>query len=94
MKIVVKQTDILKATWWEGVTVEQYMVYLMDTNGRPLTCEIVYGKAAKNDLLNEILLEHFIPKDWENNKNTFDVSNIVEEVTYEDFIKLAETEEV
>lgn len=93
MKIVVKQTDILKATWWKGVTVEQYMVYLMDANGRPLTCEIVYGKAAKNDLVNEILLEHFIPMDWENNKNMFDVSNIVEEVTYEDFIKLAEIEE-
>ena len=94
MKIVVKQTDILKATWWKGVTVEQYMVYLMDVNGRPLTCEIVYGKAAKNDLVNELLNEHFMPSDWENNKNTFDVSSIVDEVSYEDFIKLMETEEV
>ncbi len=93
MKIVVKQTDILKATWWKGVTVEQYMVYLMDANGRPLTCEIVYGKAAKNDLVNNILVEHFVPKDWENNKNTFDASSIVEEVSYEDFIKLTEKEE-
>jgi len=94
MKIVVKQTDILKATWWKGVTVEQYMVYLMDANGRPLSCEIVYGKAAKNDLVNELLNEYFVPSDWENNKNTFDVSSIVEEVSYEDFIKLIEMEEV
>jgi len=94
MKIVVKQTDILKGTWWKGSTVEQYMVYLMDANGRPLTCEIVYGKAAKNDLVNDLLVEYFTPMDWENNKNTFDVSNIVEEVSYEDFITLSETEEI
>lgn len=93
MKIVIKQTDVLNATWWKGVTVEQYMVYLMDGNGRPLTCEIVYGKAAKNDLVNELLNEHFLPTDWENNKSTFDVSNIIEEVSYEDFIKLAEKTE-
>ena len=88
MKIVIKQTDILKATWWKGATVEQYMVYLMDVNGRPLTCEIVYGKAAKNDLVNDLLIEHFIPMNFGNNKSTFDVLNIIEEVSYEDFIKL------
>jgi len=93
MKIVVKQTDILNATYWKGNVVEQYMVYLMDTSGRPLSCEIVYGKAAKNDLVNNLLVEHFVPTDWENNKESFDASSIVEEVSFEEWMKL-ETEEV
>ncbi len=95
MKIVIKQTDELRGTGQpKGKIVEEYLVYLMDDTGRPLTCEIVYGKAAKNGLVNDILIEHFIPNDWENNKITFDVSNIVEEVSYEGFIKLRKTEEV
>ena len=72
MKILVKQTDILSATFWKGVIVEQFMVYLMDSTNRPLSCEIVYGKAAKNDLVNSLLVEHFIPTNWEKNKEAFD----------------------
>ncbi len=88
MKIVVKQTDVLKPTYWKGNTVEQYMVYLMDVSGRPLSCEIVYGKAAKNDLVNDLLVEHFVPTNWENNKESFDTSSIVEEVSFEDYMEL------
>jgi len=90
MKIVVKQTDVLKATYWKGNVVEQFMVYLMDASGRPLSCEIVYGKAAKNDLVNDLLVEHFVPTDWENNKSRFDSTSIVEEVSFEDYMKLTE----
>lgn len=93
MKIVVKQTDVLNATYWKGNVVEQYLVYLMDVTDRPLSCEIVYGKAAKNDLVNNLLVENFLPTDWENNKEAFDTSSIVEEVSFEDFMRL-ETEEV
>ena len=86
MKILVKQTDVLNATYWKGVTVEQYMVYLMDATNRPLSCEIVYGKAAKNDLVNDLLVENFIPSNWDNNKESFDASSIVEEVTFEEYM--------
>jgi len=86
MKILVKQTDVLNATYWKGVTVEQYMVYLMDATNRPLSCEIVYGKAAKNDLVNDLLVENFIPENWDNNKESFDASSIVEEVTFEEYM--------
>ena len=92
MKIVVKQTGVLNATY-KGNVVEQYLVYLMDVTDRPLSCEIVYGKAAKNDLVNDLLVENFLPADWENNKEAFDTSSIVEEVSFEDFMRL-ETEEV
>ena len=86
MKILVKQTDVLNATYWKGVSVEQYMVYLMDATNRPLSCEIVYGKAAKNDLVNDLLVENFIPSNWDNNKEAFDASSIVEEVTFEQYM--------
>ena len=90
MKIVVKQTDELRGTTQPtGKIVEEYLVYLMDDGGRPLSAEITYGKAAKNDLVNSLLVEHFLPVDWENNKEAFDVASIVEEVSYEDFVKLS-----
>ena len=92
MKIVVKQTDILNATYWKGNVVEQFMVYLMDVNNRPLSCEIVYGKAAKNDLVNNLLVENFLTTDWENNKSDFDASSIVEEVSFEEYMELAKEE--
>ncbi len=87
MKIVVKQIDELKGS--NGKIVAEYLVYLMGPNERPLSCEIVYGKAAKNDLVGDMLIEHFMPTDWENNKATFDVSNIVEELSYEGYLKLS-----
>lgn len=93
MKITVKQTDILKATFWKGMSVEQFMVSLIDVSGRPLSCEIVYGKAAKNDLVNDLLVEHFVPTNWENNKETFDASSIVEEVSYEEYMELTKEKE-
>ena len=92
MKIVVKQTDILNATYWKGNVVEQFMVYLMDASNRPLSCEIVYGKVAKNDLVNDLLVGNFLPTDWENNKSDFDASSIVEEVSFEEYMELAKEE--
>lgn len=90
MKIVIKQTDELRGTTLpKGKIVEEYLVYLMDDTRRPLSCEIVYGKAAKNDLVNNLLIEHFIPMNWGDNKITFDVSSIVEEVSYDDYVKLS-----
>lgn len=96
MKIVVKQTDELTSNKHHlgfQKIVEEYFVYLMDDNGRPLSCEIAYGKAKKNDLVNGLLLEHFVPNDWENNKDDFNVEDIVEEVSFEEYMELANTEE-
>jgi hypothetical protein len=88
MKIVIKQIDELRGTTKpNGKVVEEYLVYLMDHTGRPLTCEIAYGKAAKNDEVNRLLIEHFLPLDWETNKISFDVSNIIEEVSYDEYVK-------
>lgn len=93
MKIVVKQTDELRGTTQPvGKIVEEYLVYLMDDTGRPLSCEIVYGKAAKNDLVRDMLVDHFVPNDWVNNKESFDAESIVEEVSYEDYVKLSKIE--
>lgn len=91
MKIVIKQTNELKGTnpLFVDKIVEEFMVYLMDDNGRPLSCEIAYGKAAKNDIVNGMLLEHFIPTNWENNKNVFNVKDIIEEVSYDEYMELA-----
>lgn len=95
MKIVVKQTDELRGTTQplaKEKLVEEYLVYLMDDTNRPLSCEIVYGIAAKNDMVNEMLIEHFVPTDWENNKESFDVSSIVEEVSYKEYMGLTKQE--
>ena len=93
MKILVKQTDELRGTTQpKGKIVEEYLVYLMDTTNRPLSAEIAYGKAAKNDIVNNLLIEHFIPADWNNNKDSFDVSKIVEEVSYDEYVKLSKQE--
>lgn len=93
MKIVVKQTDELRGTTQpKGKIVEEFLVYLMDDGGRPLSAEITYGKASKNDLVNSLLVEHFLPVDWENNKESFDISNIVEEVSYDEYVKLSKQE--
>ena len=92
MKIVVKQTDELRGTTppFKGEKmVEEFMVYLMDDTGRPLSCEIVYGIAAKNDTVGRLLIEYFLPDDWEENKERFDVTTIVEEVSYEDYLEPA-----
>ena len=95
MKIVVKQIDELRGTTRpRGKIVEEYLVYLMDDTNRPLSCEIVYGKAAKNDLVGDLLIEHFVPTDWENNKDTFGIEGIVEEVSYNDYLKLSKKQEV
>lgn len=92
MRIVVKQTDKLRSSkehlGFEKV-VDEYFVYLMDDTGRPLSCEIAYGWAAKNDAVNNFLVEHFIPVDWEHNKEDFDTTDIVEEVSYEEYMKYA-----
>lgn len=82
MKILVKETDKLKGS--NGKEISEYLVYLMDDTKRPLMCEIVYGKASKNDLIRLILNEHFLSYN-----NNLDIQNIVEEVSYNDFIKLA-----
>jgi hypothetical protein len=89
MKIVVKQTDELKGTahpFKDSKVVNEYLVYLMGENNRPLSCEVVYGVAAKNDFIHSLLVEHFIPEDWENNKSSFDVSKIVEEVSFNEYL--------
>ncbi len=96
MKIVTKQTDELRGTTapFKGEKlVEEFMVYLMDDTGRPLSCEIVYGIAAKNDLVGSLIIEHFLPNDWvdtDDNKQTFEdiKSNVTVEYSYEEFLSL------
>jgi hypothetical protein len=90
MKIVVKQTDVLKGTTkiFKGIKkVEEFIVYLIDDNGRPLLCEVKYGIAAKNDFVGALLLEYFLPEDWENNKESFDVSSVLEEMSYDEYLE-------
>lgn len=89
MNIVVKQVDELVATN-TGKVVKEFLVYLMDGTKRPLTCEFAYGVAAKNDLVEEMLIEHFIPTDWVNNKDKFDVTSIVIEEPYSKYLELLE----
>ena len=95
MKIVVKQTDELKSSKLHlgfKKIIEEFFVYLTDDSGTPLSCEIVYGKAAKNDMVHRLLVEHFVPVDWTNNKERFDTENIVEEVSYEEYMNIANNE--
>lgn len=61
----------------------ELIIYLIDDNGRPMLAEIV-NKVNKNEIINELLIKHFTPNDWVNNKE--DLSVYVEEITYEDYI--------
>lgn len=61
----------------------ELIIYLVDDNGRPMLAEIV-DKTNKDEIINELLSEYFIPKDWVNDKE--DLSPYVEEITYEDYI--------
>lgn len=61
----------------------ELIVYLINDDGRPISAEIV-DKKNKNEIINELLIKHFTPNDWVNNKE--DLSVYVEEITYEDYI--------
>lgn len=84
MKIVTKQID--KTT----KSKDKYLVYLMDFNGRPLTCKIAYGEENKDILVGMLLNKYFTTTDLVGNKINKDSSKFIEEVTYEDYLKLKE----
>ena len=60
----------------------QSIVYLVDSNEKPLKAEIVDAD-RKKILINELLSEYFTPEDWVNNKE--DLLNNVVEMTYEEY---------
>lgn len=91
MKIVVTQTDELKSSLeYLGFkkSIKEYLIYLVDDSGKSLSCEIGYGEANKNDLVNNLLIEHFLPTDWENNKHNLNIEDILEEVSFEEYLDL------
>lgn len=59
------------------------IIYLVDDNGNPLTADIV-TKEEKKEAINNLLVEHFTPNDWVNNKE--DLLENVQEVSYEEYI--------
>jgi len=77
MKIVVKQIDELKGNFKDKV-VEEFMVYLIDQTGRPLSVNIEYGKAAKNDRITYLIEKHF---------DAFNDNIEIDEVSYDEFLK-------
>jgi len=79
MKIVVKQIDELRGTNFKNNVVEEFIVYLKDDTGNSLSSDIKYGKAAKNDMVKDLISKNF---------EDFEQDNIeVEEVSLEDYIK-------
>jgi hypothetical protein len=61
----------------------EFLIYLMDENGSPLKANIA-SKENKNWLINDLLVEYFIPNDWVNTDK--DLTSKVKEITYEEYI--------
>lgn len=74
MKIVVKE---IKKDGSESI------IYLMDDNGNPLSADIV-GEDKKELTINRLILENFTSNNWVNNK--INVNEVVEEITYDEYI--------
>lgn len=84
MKIIIKESDRLKSSLHKNRLVSEYLVYLM--NGEvAIECHNVIGNDAKNIKVNELLTIHFVSSNW--NENKLDLSDIIEEMSYEEFIK-------
>jgi hypothetical protein len=76
MKIVVKENDRLKSKL-HNKTVSEYLVYLVD-NDVNVKCFNEFGFDAKESRVKNLLETHF-----SNNE----IKNVVEETTFENFIK-------
>jgi hypothetical protein len=61
----------------------EFLIYLMDENGSPLKANIA-SKENKNWLINDLLVEYFIPNDWVNTDK--DLTSKVKEIPYEEYI--------
>lgn len=89
MKILIKESDKLKSKLHKNKIISEYLIYLIDDNNKPLICEIAYGELNKIDIINNIILGYFTPDNWSDNKKTLinNLDNIIEEVSYDTFIK-------
>ncbi len=84
MKIIIKESDRLKSSLHKNRSVSEYLVYLMNDK-TAIECHNVIGNEAKNIKVNELLTIHFVSGNW--NENKLDLSEIIEEISYEEFIK-------
>lgn len=76
MKIVVKENDRLKSKL-HNKTISEYLIYLVN-NGVNVECFNEFGFDAKESRVKNLLEIHF---------NDNEIKNVVEETTFENFIK-------
>jgi len=91
MKIIIKEIDKLISTLHKNRVISEYLIYLMyenDGNSAPLEAYTELGVEAKNTRVNELILLHFIPDNY--NGNEIDKNQIIQEVTFEEYTKQLE----
>jgi hypothetical protein len=84
-KIVLKEIDKLVSVVSPTRVVTEYMVYLM-VNEQKVAAYLELGEEAKSIRVNELIIEHFIGD--EHNGHKIIISNIVEEVSFEDMYNI------
>ena len=84
-KIIVKEIDKLVSVVSPTRVVTEYMVYLM-ANEQKVVAYLELGDEAKNLRVNELLVKHFITDEHDGHKLI--ISNIVEEVSFEDMYNI------
>lgn len=75
-KIVVREIDRYKSQLHKDKVESEYAIYFKLKEGISLECHTVIGEKAKKDLVNELILTHFVSQ---NNNNKIDVEDIIEE---------------
>lgn len=85
-KLIVKEIDKLKSAVHKDRIVTEYLIYVMiDGNTSPLEAYTELGDDAKNARINELILIHFISED--NNTPSPNKEDIIEEISFEEYIK-------
>jgi len=84
-KIVVKEIDKLVSVVSPTRVVTEYMVYLM-VNEQKVAAYLELGEEAKNIRVNELIVKHFMSDEHDTNKII--ITNIVEEVSFEDMYNI------
>jgi len=83
-KLIIKEIDKLKSAVHQDRVVTEYLIYVMiDGNSNPLEAYTELGDTAKSARVNELLLIHFSDDEL----NGFDKEQIIEEVSFEEYIK-------
>lgn len=88
MKIIIKESDRLRSSLHKNRVISEYLVYLMNEDVA-IKCFNLIGNEAKKDKVNELLLAYFVIDNTYNywNENKLDLSEIIEEINFEEFIK-------